>query len=85
MLAALLLRCAVGIEGVGQSTWAEVKAAGIALADRKPAYDNMECCNLKPGAKWVAFYSDCMRTNIMAENFTQAAMKMSAKTWRGGV
>ncbi|WIA40022.1 hypothetical protein OEZ86_013446 [Tetradesmus obliquus] len=68
---------AAGVEGVGQSTWAQVKAAGVAEAARQPAYGNMECCSLQPGAKWVSFYTDCSRTDIMAVNYTAAALEMS--------
>jgi hypothetical protein len=78
----LLLSCpavpsAAGVEGVGQSTWAQVKAAGVAEASRQPAYTNMECCSLQPGAKWVSFYTDCSRVDVMAANYTAEALKMN--------
>lgn len=66
---------AVGIEGYGQSTWAQAKAAGIADRESKPEYDNTECCELKSDAKWVNFNKDCSREDIMAENFTAKVLK----------
>jgi hypothetical protein len=84
-VAMLLLSClavppTAGVEGVGQSTWAQVKAAGVAEASRQPAYNNMECCSLQPGANWVSFYTDCSRVDVMAVNYTAEALKMSP--WR---
>eukprot|EP00879_Flechtneria_rotunda_P021543 GHRR01022706.1.p1 GENE.GHRR01022706.1~~GHRR01022706.1.p1 ORF type:complete len:543 (+),score=179.88 GHRR01022706.1:277-1905(+) len=70
---------ALGVEGVGQSTWAQVKAAGVALADKKPEYGDMECCNLRQGAAWVNFNRDCSRTDIMVKNYTQEAMQSGFK------
>jgi hypothetical protein len=61
---------AVGIEGYGQSTWAQVKAAGIADHDMTPRYNNMECCSLQKDAKHVNFGSDCFREDIMSQNYT---------------
>jgi hypothetical protein len=61
----------VGIEGYGQSTWAQAKAAGIAERNRKPDYKNIECCGLKSRfTQWVNFNTDCDMEDIMAVNFT---------------
>lgn len=65
----------VGIEGYGQSTWAQAKAAGIAERDRKPDYKNIECCGLKSRwTQWVNFNTDCDMEDIMAVNFTAKAL-----------
>lgn len=63
---------AVGIEGYGQSTWAQAKAAGIADRERKPDYSSIECCGLKSRfTQWVNFNTDCYQDDIFAKNFTQ--------------
>jgi hypothetical protein len=69
-----------GVDGVGQSTWAQVKAAGVAEATRQPAYSSMECCNLKPGSDAVDFNNDCSRVDVMAVNYTAEALQQSP--WR---
>ncbi|WIA15600.1 hypothetical protein OEZ85_002227 [Tetradesmus obliquus] len=71
---------AAGVEGIGQSTWAQIKAAGVGEAARQPAYGTMECCSLQPGAEYVAFYKDCSRMNVMSVNYTAQALSMSS--WR---
>jgi hypothetical protein len=78
--AAVPLPPPAGVEGVGQSTWAQAKAADVAEAARQPAYGSMECCSLQPGAKWVSFYTDCSRVDVMAVNYTAQALKMNP--WR---
>jgi hypothetical protein len=63
----------VGVEGVGQSTWDQAKAAGIAGRDRKPNHKQDECCDLK--GRWVNFYTDCHKDDIFATNWTQKALE----------
>lgn len=65
---------AVGIEGVGLSTWAQAKAAGVAAAAESPGHTAMECCSLRPGAKWINYYTDCSKVNILATNYTAQAL-----------
>lgn len=72
----LLHALAVGIEGVGQSTWAEVKAAGVSQLNRPPDYSNMECCSLRPGSEWVSFYSDCSKRDVLHNNFTRGVVDL---------
>lgn len=68
-----------GVEGIAQSTWAQVKAAGVGEATRQPAYDTMECCGLQPGAHYVAFDKDCRREDVMSVNYTAEALSMSSR------
>jgi hypothetical protein len=70
----MLIDVAVGIEGYGQSTWAQVKAAGVADHDRSPRYSNMECCSLRKNNMYVNFYADCFREDIMSRNYTQMVL-----------
>jgi hypothetical protein len=65
----------VGIEGIGQTTWAQAKAAGIAGHTRKPAYAAMECCGLKSRfTQWVNFNTDCYQEDVFARNWTQRVL-----------
>lgn len=65
----------MGIEGYGQGTWAQAKAAGVADHERKPEYGNMECCGLRSRfTQWVNFHTDCYRENIMEHNWTQKVL-----------
>ena len=67
--------CAVGIEGYGQSTWAQAVAAGVADRERKPDYTDIECCGLKSRfTQWVNFHTDCYADNILATNWTQQVL-----------
>jgi hypothetical protein len=74
----LALLCSAGVEGVGQTTWSQVKAAGpVAQATVTPAYQQMECCSLGATAKWVNFFSDCRAEDVMKSNFTAQALARS--------
>lgn len=64
---------AVGVEGLGQSTWAQAKAAGIAGADRTPNYANTECCGAK--RNYVDFLGGCERRDTMAVNYTARVLQ----------
>lgn len=65
----------MGIEGVGQSTWSQVKQSGILHSTWDPAYLSTECCSLKPGKLFVAFYTDCFRQDIMRPNYTKQVLE----------
>jgi hypothetical protein len=68
----------VGVEGYGQSTWAQAKAAGIADRERNPSYGSMECCGLKSRfTQWVNFHTDCYREDLLARNWTQQVLQGS--------
>lgn len=68
----------MGIEGYGQSTWAQAKAAGIAGHARKPNHQETECCGLRSRfSQWVNFNTDCYTEDVMAKNFTATALKGS--------
>jgi hypothetical protein len=70
----MFLKIAEGIEGYGQSTWTQVKAAGVADHAMTPRYSNMECCSLRKNNMYVNFYSDCFREDDMSHNHTQMVL-----------
>eukprot|EP00775_Hariotina_reticulata_P009880 gene9880-10038_t len=74
---------AAGVEGVGQTTWSQVKAAGaVAQAAVTPAYQQMECCSLGADRKWVNFYTDCSAVDVMKSNFTAQALARSSTPFK---